>query len=169
MHTKACTFHIKLLAQQSKTCVGIWGIAQLHYPWLEPNVGPHILHPPPYGMLLPVTTLQDLLITPGQSLADVTARDAAQVSQLNIAASAARVDAVAAITGQLPGSTLVSKRSVGPPQGVAASGAGEIEATEDDHPQATNPAGDCAAGLLSRGHQGMLHRIWARYRQPGAG
>lgn len=70
---------------------------------------------------------QDLLIPRGQTLAELTAKDAAQVEQLMAAASAAHADAVAAITGQ----PAAARRSVGKPQGVSVSGGGEIEPTDD--------------------------------------
>jgi hypothetical protein len=77
---------------------------------------------------VPLPSLQDLLIPPGQTLAELTAKDATQVEQLMAAAAAARADAVAAISGQ---PAAAPRRSVGKPQGVSVSGGGEIEPTED--------------------------------------
>jgi hypothetical protein len=82
--------------------------------------------------LYSLCSLQDLLIPPGKTLADLTAQDAEQVQQLNAAAAAARAEAVAAITGQSLAEMAAGKRSVGKAQGVSASGGGEIEPVVED-------------------------------------
>lgn len=63
-------------------------------------------------------------------MADLTAKDAAQIDQLTAAAAAARAEAVAAITGQPVADTAAARRSVGKPQGVSVLGGGEIEPAE---------------------------------------
>lgn len=86
-------------------------------------------------------TLQDLLIPPGKTLADLTAQDADQVQQLNAAATAARAEVVAAISGQTVAEMAAGKRSVGKAQGVSASGGGEIEPVVEDAAQTASLAG----------------------------
>lgn len=97
--------------------------------------------------------LQDLLIPPGQTLADLTARDADQVQQLNAAAAAARAEAVAAITGQsVAVDVAAGKRSVGKLQGVSAAAGDEIEpAVEDAAPRASLAGGFWLVALPSFG------------------
>lgn len=71
------------------------------------------------------------MIPAGQTLADLTAKDATQVEQLTAAAAAARADAIAAITGQpVAPDAAASRRVAVKPQGVSVSGGGEIEPTE---------------------------------------
>lgn len=102
--------------------------------------------------------MQDVLIPPGQTLADLTARDAAQVQQLKTAAAAARADAIAAIVGQpRQDAAAISRRVVGKPKGVSASGGGEIEPMcEDGNPQSAPPS----AGALDLEGQ-TVDLVWA--------
>lgn len=87
--------------------------------------------------------LQDLLIPPGQTLADLSAKDAVQVQQLTAAAAAARADAIATISGQSlsAADAAAARRSVGKAQGVSSSGIGEIEPSEDDDEDGVGAAG----------------------------
>jgi hypothetical protein len=84
--------------------------------------------------------IQDLLVPPGTSVSEATAKDAAQMQQLTAAATAARAHAVALISGQPASddSSAASRRSVGKAQGVVAkaggSGGGEIEAVGHEEP-----------------------------------
>lgn len=87
--------------------------------------------------------VQELLIPPGQSMADLAAKDAAQVEQLMAAAAAARAEAVAAITGQPVADTPGSRRSVGKPQGLSVADGGEIEPLEDARQSTSLEGGVC--------------------------
>jgi peptidoglycan hydrolase CwlO-like protein len=99
--------------------------------------------------------LQDVLVKPGQTLAQLMEQDAEQVKGLTAAAAAARSAAVAAIAGRAPAAAAVAAaddaaKTAGAAAAAAASGKTSAAASAEIQPDSpADAAGMCACSALA--------------------